>query len=553
MSSIKTTIESFLYPFIDRYTETVYNGGEDTVIEGIAVLQESSAFTHGALIHATAILYIQYKNCADERADEILKRLNSFIDITLKLESVKTWGKLGILRGLHKLARAGLINDIPSDKIRELAQKTDYSDFLDKESLSLIDYPTNYYQVALGCALYREYLGFEDEGMSAKLEKKLIEVSFPDNDSFMDDEPGYGRYDRYSFILSSEISDRYMEIGKPLPEIISRNLTICAKHSLFMANACGDGFNYGRSLSMHGDLTPAEILASALSRGLIKDDDKDTTLAYIFAILQKTLYFWYNPRKQSFDIWWDGRTTNNYRGIHRLLEVNMDMVSHLYTLYENIAAAGLELTAIPAKFAYPKKWEYEKLEFAPSYIAYILRYKDMLAMIPFIGTKQWGLCSAYNPHPAINGFVEGSPTSTLPFLIPEYLDNRGTKYRPLHYVGSTEEKEVDGGLLITAFGKLMIADDTKSKTDIDYRQDVFLRGNEIIVEFEVEEDLVSAEMITATQNESTKILVGGFDESEILEITDTNDFKTPHGSYSLAFLHHSSKPKRLGYKITLDI
>ena len=288
MSSIKTTIEGFLYPFIDRYTELVYEGGEDTVIEGIEVLHESSAFTHGALIHATAILYVQYKNSGDERADEILKRLNSFIDITLKLESVKTWGKLGILRALHKLARAGLIKDIAEDKIKGLAQKTDYADFLDKESLLLINYATNYYQVALASALYREYLGFENEGMSARLEKKLIEVSFPEDDSFMDDEPGYGRFDRYSFILSSEISDRYLEIGKELPKIISHNLKVCAKYSLFMANACGDGFNYGRSLSVHGDLAPAEILSSALSRGLIEDADKETALAYIFAVLQKT-------------------------------------------------------------------------------------------------------------------------------------------------------------------------------------------------------------------------------------------------------------------------
>ena len=454
MPNIKNTIENFLYPFIDKQTKVIAEGGEDTEIEGIRVLHEDSAFTHGALIHATIILYIHYAKKKDARADEIKDRLFKFIDITLKKTKVFTWGKLGILRGLNKLLRENMISVIDSTRLSKLKELTDYSDFLDKESVALINYPANYYQVALACAAYREKLGFENDGMSDKIEEKFLESTFSSGDDFMDDEPGYGRYDRYSLILTSEVSDLYRDIERVLPQNVCKNLQKCAKYCLDMANGVGDGFNYGRSLSVHGDLAPAEILSSAISRNLLNEKDCQLSLSYTSIILQKIIYFWYNAEKQSFNIWLDGRTTNDYRQIHRLLEVNMDMECHLYTLYDNIVAAGLEDVQIFAKIPYPEKWEYTKIEFADNYVSYILRYRDCLAMLPFIGTKVWGLVSAYNPFPAICGVIEGSPESKLPFLIPEYSDSDGNKYRPAHFINSTEEKEIDGGLMITAYGNL---------------------------------------------------------------------------------------------------
>ena len=99
----------------------------------------------------------------------------------------------------------------------------------------------------------------------------------------------------------------------------------------------------------------------------------------------------------------------------------------------------------------------------------------------------------------------------------------------------------------------MNANDTKSKSDITYRQDVFLLKNEIISEFEVDADFVSAEMFTAVENEDTRIMVGGFEHSEYTEPKDNNDFKTPHGPYIEAFIHTSLSPKRLGYKVIFSV
>lgn len=553
MSTIKNSIEGFLYPFIERYTEKLAKDGEDTVIEGIRVLDEESAFTHGALIHATAILYIHYIKKQDPKAQIVLEKLNRFIDIVSRKKSVQTWGKLAILRALNKLKKANLLDNIDQKSLNRLNELTDYDDFLDKEAIELLGYPTNYFQVALACAAYREALGFDHGTLSDRIEERFISLSFPTADAFMDDELGYGRYDRYTLVLSSEISDLYRDLNRPLPEPVLQNLAICAKHSLFMANIVGDGFNYGRSLSVHGDLAPAEILASALSRGAVKESDKTVAIAYIFAVLQKLLYFWFNSSKDSFDIWWNGRTTNDYRQIHRLLEVNMDMVSHIYALFDNIVAAGLENESISALLPYPETWEYDKISFNSTFSSYTLRYKDFLCMLPFIGTRKLALVAAYNPFPAICGFTEGSPTSTLPFLIPEYTSSDGKKYRPAHFTKRTEEHKNGTALTITAYGNLMRIDDSFGESDIEYRQDVTFVGKEITVEFEVFSDMQSAEMFTAENGERMKILVGGFKESTRVKVLDNDDFKTPHGSYTVAHMHYSQTPKKLGYKAIIEL
>lgn len=554
MSCLKETVERFLYPHIEHFVNKIYEGGENTVIDGINVLDEDSAFTHGALIHATSILYVHYENEGDGRAADILKKLDSFIDILLSKPYVRTWGKLATLRGLYKLKKSGLLKNIPQNKLNRINKITDYSDFLNKDTIELIDLPTNYFQVALACAAYREALGFECDGISNKIETRFTNIAFAEKDSFMDDEPGFGRYDRYSFILSSEISDLYRDLNRELPLNIIENLKCCSDFALFMSNSIGDGFNYGRSLSTHGDLAPVEVLSSALSRNLISERHKPLALSYIFAVLQKLFYFWYNGRKESFDIWCNGRTTNGYRQIHRLLEVNMDLACHVFTLYDNIRSCGLENIQVLANMPYPKKWEFKRFDFDSVHKAYALRYGDTLSMLPFVGTKKLALNTSYNPLPSICGMIEPSPESTLPFLIPEYTDSDGNKYRPSHFVYKTEERVTeDETLVITAYGKLMRTDNAGEASDIDYRQDLYFQKNEITVEFEVDAVFISAEMMTATANGASKIYVGGFSKLKEPDISDTDDFKTPHGAYTEAYLHTSETPSRVGYKVILNI
>jgi hypothetical protein len=230
----------------------------------------------------------------------------------------------------------------------------------------------------------------------------------------------------------------------------------------------------------------------------------------------------------------------------------MDLACHVNTLLENIKAGGAADERVSDNIKYPEKWEYRRINFDGGYAAYILRYADYLCMLPFIGSRVYAECASYNPAPYICGIIEGSPESNLPYLIPEYTDTDGKVYRPAHYTYEYSEADTEGGVIITAKGKLMCCDGEYQKTDIDYRQDILLSRNEITVEFEVFADFDSAVMITATPSPTTKLYAGGFEDSFHMQILDNKDFKTPHGAYCTAYRHVSKSPKRLGYKVIID-
>ena len=178
MATIRNSIESFVYPILEYYTDAVYKGGEDTVIRGIRVLDDSSKFTHGTLVNGAATLYAYYVKVGDKRADEVLKRFHAFLYLAAKSEC-KTWGKLAILRAFNTLRENGLLDKIDPKAVELVKTRTEYTDFFDKETCTLRGYATNYYQVAMACAGYRELLGWEmGEPFAEKIKEKLTEHRF---------------------------------------------------------------------------------------------------------------------------------------------------------------------------------------------------------------------------------------------------------------------------------------------------------------------------------------------------------------------------------------
>ena len=241
MSTIQELIEGFLYPHLEKYTACVYKYGEDTVIKGIRVLDDPSKFTHGALVKATAMLYTHYEKNGDPRADEALKRLNDAIRLASGTVC-KTWGKLGVLRGINLLYENHLLHKVDKNLIEQVKVRTEYDDFLDKESLTLKGMANNYYQVAMACAGYRERFGWENDGIAERIKEKFTKIIIEDSpQGWMDDEPPYGRFDRYSLILSSEFYDTATDISLEAPKEIIDNLRSAANVALFMANDRGDG------------------------------------------------------------------------------------------------------------------------------------------------------------------------------------------------------------------------------------------------------------------------------------------------------------------------
>lgn len=175
MPTIRNTIEGFIYPFLERFTDMVYKGGEDTEFQGVRLLDDDIRFTHGALVNAAATLYAYYVRENDKRSDEVLERLHYFIKIAA--ESVcKTWGKIAILRGFNTLHECGLLERVAPEYIELVRDRTNYEDFFDKETLELRGMATNYYQVAMACAGMREKFGWENDGYAEKIKAKLCSI-----------------------------------------------------------------------------------------------------------------------------------------------------------------------------------------------------------------------------------------------------------------------------------------------------------------------------------------------------------------------------------------
>ena len=556
MSSCREIIEGFIYPHLERFTDMVYRGGEDTVFMNVRLLDDESRFTHGALVCGACILFAHYKKIEDPRADIAKERLCEFIRIAAS-SICKTWGKLGILRGFNLLSERGLLSEIPSELIEAIKEKTDYDDFFDKETLTLRNMATNYLHVAMACAGYREQLGWENDGISAKISNILVDIFNNNSEGWMDDEIPYGRYDRYTFAITSEFAYTAADIGLQIPKIVLDNLTICARDMLFMANSSGDGILYGRSVACHGDLGGAEIIASAFANKLIDEGDKDLALAYCYASFKKVVDFWYDKRLGTFNIWFNGRSTNRYRPFERVLEVNLDMSIHLFTTLKNLERAGVADTEIISKIPESDKWESMTVRFSKSETEeralVVLKRGGKIMFIPFVGLgKKWGRRVAYHPFPVIARLIEASPTAEYPFMIPEYVDKEGNLYRPCQYFTEISVESGDDKVTATARGYLSVANTiTPAKNDIPFTHTITVSGNTITIKTECDGDFDTARTYYGASDNQVVIKPFGFEE--IKSTAPEKDTDGINQSITSFIECQTKKTNELGCVISLPI
>ena len=409
----------------------------------------------------------------------------------------------------------------------------------------------------MACAGYWKELGWDTDHYSDIIKDKLMEIMQNGSDmGWMDEQPPHGRFDRYSIIVSSEISDNFEQFGKELPDSVRSNLKDAAEMVLFMANKQGDGINYGRSLSCHGDSTALEILSSALARGLLDESQYDRAVAYSIHILEKILGFWYNKQKKSFDIWWDGRNTNTYRGVHRVLEVNMDMAIHLLLVLRNFEQARLADYQPRCDIHNPKKWEAKELRFIDDgqrvAKTLILRRGDTMSMLPFVGLGNLYKHQAYMPYPAICGRVEGSPEGHLPFLVPEFVLEDGRTVRPIQYYSSVETTTGKDLVTVTAKGNLCVMQEQfPTPCEEGFTCVFYFKGNKIEAEFSLDCAYQSCRMLIGTHKDDTCIEAIGFDDFEAITTDNGQEFHTPHGAITIARLYCTSVKSTIGYRITL--
>ncbi len=559
--TIRKRIEDFIYPFLEKYTDMLYIGGEDTVFHGVRLLDDEDRFAHGALVNAAATLYVYYERCGDKRADLALKRLHYFIKISAE-NDFKTWGKIAILRGFLTLHRAGLLDRVDKEYLELVKSKTEYDDFFDKETLTLRNMPTNYLQVAFTCAALRERLGFESDGYSAKIIEKLTEVLSADTENgWMDDEIPFGRFDRYAFVLSSEIADTARIAGLTLPDFFKNHIRLVSDAILFCANNDGNFFSYGRSLAGHGDGTAVEVLSTALAEGLINESDKNKAVKFCYAVINKIIEFWFDKEKYSINMWWGGRGHDSYRPVERLLETNLDAINHLFMYLENLTVAGAADVPLSLDINYTNSFELYPMSFMQKEGAVrktlLIKKADMLIMLPFVGFgDKWGIHSAYFPYPAISGgIIEAAQSALYPYYVPEYTDKDGNKYLPVQHFTSISYAMSRGKITVHAEGILSQRVDEKRaiKSDYTFSIDYVFHKNSICVSFDTTLDYEYIEMYIARGafGKRVKASALGFEDFNLLRDMENDGLCAPHGNL-LCMLHYFGKGEgKPGYIINL--
>ena len=545
--------ESFLCDLLRRLVYKLYKDGQEAQIEGVKLLNDGNDFILGSLIHATYRLFAKSK---EAEKHELSLALTTFFSWATTAPA-GTWGKLSILAVLVDLKKTGALSILDKKTLSALKERTAIDDFYDRRTHTLIGKAANYYHVAATCAAFRASLGWEtDEMAKAVTERLLLAVTEGGADGFLDDQPPEGRFDSYTFMVARELADQCAEVGIPIPEHAKKNLLRAAKATLHMANSRGDGFVYGRSLGIYGDSSPIRLLLSASKHDLLTEAEKETAAAYLCAILEKMRRFWFDEKRGIFNIWFDGRGTDGYREVHRLLEVNLGVAETLLTATEELKALGLTKVSAEA-LPHPSKWRAYPVSFLDTperkATAIILRRKDCLAMLPLIGSGSLAFFSNYLPFPGIAGILEAAPQSYAPYLVPEYI-YQGEVYRPIQFYTDITLEETEDGVTVKAMGNLALpryyperAKPTAYTFEAEYR----FEGEKISARFKTDLKDAKARMQTALGAKTPHFTLFGFDKSEPLSL-EKKDACAPHGAYSAAYMHSSLNPCELGWEITLS-
>ena len=558
MATVREKIEGFLYPFYERFTDMCYKGGEDTEFMGVRLLDDDIKFTHGALVNAAATLYAYYVKVGDKRAGEVLDRLHYFIKIAASAVC-KTWGKIAILRAFCTLDDAGLVGHIKPEYTEMVKEKTNYEDFFDKEKLDVRGMATNYMQVAMACAGMRERLGWENDGYAQRIMEKLSDIlQTTANDGWLDDEIPYGRFDRYSLVLASEFADTARIVGMDIPEFITKNIRRCADIMLFTANKSGNGICYGRSVSVHGDSTAAEVLSTAIAEGLLSEDEKKRAVTYLMAVYEKKLSFWYDSDKECFNMWWGGRGHDVYRPIDRLLETNLDAANHMYMQLKNLAAGGAADIQADGVIEASSDWESMIVRFkktdSDERATVILKRGERLVMLPFVAFgSHFGDHSEYYPVPFFSGgILEGPPSADFPLFVPEYTDDAGTKYKPVQYFDKVSYSAENGRVTVAAEGDLAIIENKHARrSDIRFSLNYEFVENTINVKINVGRDMKTAVMYTCGRPDAIAVSTLGFDTCEDVKTCCEPQYRGVHGELQNVKIHSVNSPATLGYKIVI--
>lgn len=456
-------VDQHLYGQLQQLTQKILNEKKQMTLNGVTVFNAKDPFLPGKIATGFAHLVSNKKNTAKE-LELSVQDFRTSADLSIDMD-MHSWGIYYYLLALHDLKKANLLDQaVKQETLEKLKKKLDWRTFVAESDYQLINLPTNYYGVAFGIARLRMLLGWENEKASQALLAKLLQhyETHSGEFGFSDETNGEGRFDRYSILLIAEICERLIETDMEVPSDLKLKLRKAADVALMLINKDGNGFNFGRSIGVYGETALLEILATSAYLNVLTPAEKDYSYAFSTHVLNKYLHFWYNPKIQSIDLWEQGRKTDAYRGMHRILGENFSIIHQFISINKLWSNAGYDntipksdisswitKTQAPFKFTWFARSEYDRA---------LAIYRDKLTTFSLLitngGAAQHGN-SPYFPIPMAANIISGIADSGFAHnqLIP------------------TLKLTDDSQLIGTAFFKNIKDSESKGIYTVSYEQD----------------------------------------------------------------------------------
>ena len=453
--SYNHVVQSTLQPAAEELLKKLVKEGRKLTLEGVPVFDGTDKFLPGKIaVGLTDFLLALPRD--DPRLPGYLQSFRRIAAFTAD-DANDSWGIYYYLVALNGLRKAGLLDDsLDRLTLAKLRVKLNWRMFVD-DSYTLIDHPTNYYCVALGIALLRTQMGWEDGTGAEKLFAKIVAQyqRYSGEYGFSDETDGEGRFDRYSVLLAGEIAHHFVETGNKVPPEALTWLRKSVDVMLLRMHADGEGFEYGRSLGPYSETAIIEVLTAAAAAGVLTPPEKELAYSYASSAAQRYVSFWIDPATGSVDMWRRGRRTDTYRGAFRRFGENLSLAhqfSYTNAIWNDL---GYRDKPVMPDFAQALKrlprqtvtWfargKYDRMLLTR-------RDGDHIIGLPLInGGVSQHMHSPYFPIPFSRGMLAGVADGTKPLLLPLFTLADGSKLMPLAFMRDVAVTSSDSRTKIT--------------------------------------------------------------------------------------------------------
>ncbi|MGC3873693.1 hypothetical protein ACPF7Z_10525 [Halomonas sp. GXIMD04776] len=551
-------IDQEILPKLNWFFEKLLAEKEDITLDGVHAFTGKDKFLPGKI--AIGLSYLLLKTPEESpKFDHYLEDYRKIADMTVD-DRNETWGIYYYLSALHRLKEAGLLERAVSKKtLDKLKRKTDWRQFIDQDDYALVSLPANYYGVAFSIARLRYLLGWEDKSGSEELLKKMMDhyQKYSGDYGFSDETNGEGRFDRYSILLIGEICQRFIETGMDVTPQMKEWLRNSVDAIQVRLNEEGHGFSFGRSIGAYGDTAFLEVLSAAAYLDVLTPEEKEMAYAFATRATERYVSFWYDEDMQSVNLWDKGRTTDDYRGKHRILGENLSL-SHQLIYTANLWNEIGYKDKIPSSDfdAWLKKLPTSTITwFAKGdYDRALITYRDQnhVISLPLInGGKSQHMNNPYYPIPFSNAMLEGTPDEDYPQLLPRFTLADGDELIPAAFIRNVQTSREGDTFTVTYEQKELdrlgksrpIKDDRlKVETQYDfspgkitrtdvYRSDEKLEVDNIKMEFASfsSEATIDSNTVTFDEGDVTEFSVNGLNVCEVDSVDGEPPYQTPVG------------------------